>query len=182
MIPAIPKLYNARAIGSFGDEWIVDSGTKVEAVNDQHSPVLYVPSPESPFEIAVAMRSDTGTPETPGQVFDPIHFILHPEADTGEKFEHLYSKDSNGNVWTLDVFNVLQIILYDHTIKVAQSFKFSKEPMSFPSIDIQRVGFRVWAKISKDPIGRKVMVFELKKVLEYTGRKTSTPVRETNVI
>ena len=31
------------------------------------------------------------------------------------------------------------------------------------------MGFRVWAKISNDPEGRKVMVFELKKVLQYVN-------------
>lgn len=167
MVPITTKLYQARAIGDFGDNWIVDSGTKVEAVNDPLSPVLYIPSHESRFEIAVAMRSDTGTPEVPGQVFDPVHFTLDVEADTPQQFEQLYQKDSNGNDWTLDVFNVLQIILYDHTIKVAQSFRFYPQPMPLQRWNIQRVGFEVTAKISKDPIGRKVMVFSLKKVLEY---------------
>jgi len=163
------KFYKATAIGDFGDSWQVKSGSKVEAVHNQHSPVLYIPSPESPFEIAVAMRSNTGTPEQPGIVFDPVRFILNREADTPEEFEMLFSKDSNRNDWALDVFNPIQIILYDHTIKIAQSFKFARQPMPIQTWKILKVGFRVWAKISKDPIGRKVMVVELKKVLQYVA-------------
>ena len=167
MTPAVTRFYSARAIGDFGDDWIVDSGTKVDSVNNQHSPVLYTPSPESPFEIAIAMRSNVGTPEEPGVVFDPVHFTLDPDADTPQEFETLYSKDSNGNDWTLDVSNPVQIICYNHDISVAQSFKFHRQPQPIQTWDIRKVGFRVWAKISNDPEGRKIMVFELKKVLQY---------------
>lgn len=178
MKPAITKLYPARAIGDFGDDWIVDSGTKVDSVNNQLSPVLYTPSPESPFEIAIAMRSNIGTPEVPGIVFDPVHFTLDPDADTAVMFEKLYSKDSNGNDWTLDMFNPVQLICYNHDYGVAQSFKFARQGEAYPTLDIRGAGFRVWAKISNDPIGRKVMVFELKKILQYTGEAVKVRVRD----
>lgn len=167
MKPAITKLYKARSIGDFGDSWEVTSGTKVDAVNEQLGGILFTPSPESPFEMAIAMRGEGGTPEIPGIVFDPVHFTLNPDADTPEQFEHFFRKDSNGDSWTLDNFNRVQIICYNHDITVAQSFRFFPQPSPIKAWRISKVGFRVWANISKDPIGRKVMVFELKKVLQY---------------
>ena len=161
MTPVITKLYKAKEIGDFGDSWEVTSGTKVDAVNEQLGGILWTPSPESPFEIAIAMRDDVG------QVFDPVTLTLDLEADTPEEFEVLYSKDSNGNDWTLDSFNPLQIICYNHDITVAQSFKFFPQPSPLQTWNIRKAGFRVWANISKDPEGRKVMIFELKKVLQY---------------
>lgn len=154
--------YAAKAIGDFGNDWLVTGGgTKVQAVNSPTGGILHTPTPETNFEIAITWRDDFG------QVFDPVHFQLDPDEDTGEFFEQLWNKDSNDEDWDLTKLNQGQLICQDYNYATEQSFKFFPQPEPMQTWNIVRAGFALEAKVSPDPEGRKIMVFHLRKMMEY---------------